>query len=273
MTNLKQTSDNPFGPVVERFNNQGWHLQAGLLDSANATAVREYLESRIQWMHSEFEKWVGSPLSAEKAYSWHQDKTAEYEANGLTEDLSHYLHGEFDLETRVNDRITSILASKRCQKVISEFMDADHYYVHYPPMIRFKLPGAPGSSVPVHQDFAYNEHLSQFMTVWMPFVDVDEECGGLVMHEGSQLSPLTEHQSSGAWTNKSNADLSDYAPRHVLMQAGDALMFPPTLFHESAPHTSKTTTRLSIDFRVFPEITDTTKSYYNPVNNTVVRQH
>lgn len=273
MAELKLTGENPFGPVVERFNNQGWHLHPKMLDPANAATVREYLESRIQWMHQEFEKWVGSPLTAAKSYSWHQGKTAEYEANGLPDDLSHYLHGEFDLETRMNDRITSILASQRCQQIITEFMGIDRYYVHYPPMIRFKLPGTPGSFVPVHQDFAYNEHLSQFMTIWMPFVDVDEECGGLVMHEGSQLSPLTEHQPSGAWANKASADLSGYSPKHILMRAGDALMFPPTLFHESAPHTSKTTTRLSIDFRVFPKITDTTKSYYNPVSNTIVRQH
>ena len=52
----------------------------------------------------------------------------------------------------------------------------DRYYVHYPPMIRFKLADAPSSIVPVHQDIAYNRHLSDFITVWVPLVDIDDEC-------------------------------------------------------------------------------------------------
>ena len=273
MTDANLSNENPFEPVVNQFGKQGWHLQTELIDGATATSVRDYLEIRILWMHSQFEKWVGSPLTEKQSYSWHQEKTVEYEANGLPDDLSHYLHGEFDLETRMDSRITDILASNRCQEIVSNFLGTAKYYVHYPPMIRFKLPGAPASAVPVHQDFAYNEHLSKFMTIWMPFVDVDDEVGGLIVYEGSQLSGMTEHGPSGAWANKSDTDLSDYTSRHVIMEAGDALMFPPTLLHGSAPHRSTTTNRLSIDFRVFPEKEYTTRSYYDPATNSVTRQH
>lgn len=263
----------PFEPVIDRFDKEGWHLQTKLIDRTTVATVREYLEARILWLHSQFEIWVGTPLTEQQPYSWHQAKTEEYEANGISQDLSHYLHGEFDLETRMDSKITEILASNRCQEIVSNFLGTDRYFVHYPPMIRFKLPGAPASAVPVHQDFAYNGHLSRFMTIWMPFVDVDEEVGGLIVYEGSQASGMTAHGPSGAWANKSETDLSSYTPHHVIMDAGDALMFPPTLLHGSAPHHSKTTNRLSIDFRVFPEKEFTTRSYYDPKTNTITRQH
>jgi ectoine hydroxylase-related dioxygenase (phytanoyl-CoA dioxygenase family) len=57
------------------------------------------------------------------------------------------------------------------------------------------------------------------------------------------------------------------------MRVGDVLLFPPSLIHESAPHRSTTRVRYSIDFRVFRSPEDTTKSYFDPLENRVVRRH
>jgi hypothetical protein len=51
------------------------------------------------------------------------------------------------------------------------------------------------------------------------------------------------------------------------------LLFPPSLIHESAPHRSTTRVRYSIDFRVFRSPEDTTKSYFDSLENRVVRRH
>lgn len=273
MTRARSSESSAYRSVLKCFGREGWHLHRSLQEPDKAAEMRKFLESRIQILRQRFEEWVGSPLTTDRPYSWHQQQTLKYEAMGIPEDLSHYLHGEFDLETRMDAKIVSILADNQCQQVVRNMLGSNQYYVHFPPMIRFKLPLAPDSVVPVHQDFAYNGHLANFMTIWMPFVDIDEECGGLVVYEGSQLGELTEHRTSGNWANKSVADLSKYPAKHILMRAGDALMFPPTMFHESAPHRSTSKTRLSIDFRVFPQPTDTSKSYFDPVSKQVTRQH
>jgi ectoine hydroxylase-related dioxygenase (phytanoyl-CoA dioxygenase family) len=137
-------------------------------------------------------------------------------------------------------------------------------------MIRFKVADALDSLVPVHQDASYNPHLSNFITVWVPLVDIDDDCGGIIAYEGSQLTAVVEHEGSGAWAKKAVIDVSKYPSRHITMKAGDALLFPPNLLHESAPHRSSLI-RYSIDFRVFRDSTDTNKSHYDPFKRAITR--
>ena len=77
-------------------------------------------------------------------------------------------------------------------------------------------------------------------------------------------------QPGGTWASKAVANLSAYDAVHVDMKAGDALLFSSRLFHESAPYKSRTH-RCSIDFRIFLSASDTSKSYYDPFHNKVVR--
>jgi hypothetical protein len=248
------------------FNESGWHLEPSLLDVALG---RDFLSKRHERLAGKFGAWIGTENGS---YPWHQKQLPTYESRGLPADLRHYLTGEFDLETRLDTRIAEILSTERSREFICRFFGSDRYLIHYPPMIRFKVAEAPSNLVPVHQDYAYNRHLSNFITVWVPLVDITEECGGIIGYAGSHLSEPVEHAASGAWSNKARTDLSRFSARHILMKAGDALFFPPRLLHQSAPHRSATI-RYSIDFRVFRQPSDTTKSYYDPFTKTVRRQH
>lgn len=252
--------------MIELFDDSGWHLETSLLDVA---PVRDFLSARRERLAREFSAWLGEENGS---YAWHQTQLPAYESRGLPVDLRHYLVGEFDLETRLDLRISDILSTERSREFLCRFLGTDRYLIHYPPMIRFKVAEAPGNIVPVHQDYAYNRHLSKFITVWVPLVDITEECGGVILYEGSHLSEPVRHEASGAWSNKAQTEVDGFNPRHILMRAGDALIFPPNMFHQSAPHLSSTI-RYSIDFRVFPAPADTTKSYYDPFTKTVRRQH
>lgn len=252
------------------FNDRGWHLERSILDQDVVVEVREFLASRQQHLRRLFEAWVGTKLDNPASYAWHQRQVPIYEERGIPGDLRHFLVGEFDLETRLDLRIMELLSTERCRKFVSAFLQTDYFYVHYPPMIRFKIANAPSSLVPVHQDFAYNRHMSDFIAVWLPLVPIDNDCGGVIVYEGSHLADMVQHNSSGAWGSKAVADLSRYPRRHILMDAGDALFFPPTLLHESAPHCSSHV-RYSIDFRVIRRSADTTKSYYDPFTRSVTR--
>jgi hypothetical protein len=252
------------------FASEGWKLEGGLLDPVTVTDVRRFLETRCKELQASFEQWVGDKISNVDAYIWHQGRLPSYDSMEIPADLRHYLVGEFDLSTRLDPIVRRVLSDAHCRTVISRFLKSAQYYVHYPPTLRFKVKDASASIVPPHQDAAYNEHIDDFVTVWIPFVDIDEACGGVIVYEGSHLDRPVKHSRGDIWAAQAQSDLSKYVGRHVTMRAGDGLLFPPTLLHASAPHRAAVM-RVSLDFRVFWHTSQTTKSYYNPFNHTITR--
>jgi hypothetical protein len=251
------------------FEKTGWHLERAALAPETIESAREFLSQRRERLMQQFSEWVGS---SDNDYGYHQTQLPLYEQRGLPSDLRHYLTGEFDLETRLDEKITDILSTDGCREFLSGFLGSERYLVHYPPMIRFKVANAPSNLVPVHQDLAYNRHLKNFVTVWVPLTDLTEDCGGVIVYEGSHVLDLLDHKASGAWAEKAETDLTQFPARHILMNTGDALLFAPTLLHQSAPHRARHE-RYSVDFRIFPSADDTTKSYYDPFTKTVRRLH
>ena len=262
---------NRLARLTERFGAEGYLLVRSILDRTVLQEVHHLLITARDRVNGALEQWTGEPVSTDAAFVRHQRQLQHYEAAGLPADLRHYLVGEFDLQTRLDLRICSILSALRVRSFLTGFLGASHFYVHYPPMIRFKISDAPGSILPPHQDFAYNRHLRDFVTVWVPLVDIDSHTGGLVLYEGSHLAGFLEHGAKGPWAyGVQSAPSPKYHKCAVEMEFGDALIFPPFLLHESAPHLSDRT-RYSIDFRVFLSPEDTGKSYFDPFSNLVVR--
>ena len=257
-----------------QFGDSGYLHARSVLDSGVIAEVLELLQASKEHLGRRFEEWIGEPVNDHPAFAFHQARRPEYESRGLPKDLSHYLRGEFDLETRMNPKICAILGSGQACATLVRLFGRPKFYVHYPPMVRFKIADAPGSILPPHQDFTYNGHLRDFLTVWVPLTDIDDEVGGLVMHSGSHRIGRLDHSPSGPWEHGLKEQVApQYAKETVHMQVGDALIFPPLLIHESAPHRSKTRLRYSIDFRVFGAPEDTTKSFFDPFEKRVVRQH
>jgi hypothetical protein len=256
------------------FDSKGYRLERSVLDPSATGEARDLLLARKERLHRLLEEWTGEPIPDNAAFARHQARIPEYTAGGLPVDLRHYLVGEFDLDTRLDLRICRVLATPGVREWLTGFLGTSRYYVHYPPMVRFKMADAPGSILPAHQDFTYNRHLSDFITVWVPLVDIDDEVGGLILYDGSHLDGSVEHAPNGPWAHglPKPAQLP-YARHAAHMKVGDALLFPPQLIHESAPHRSATRLRYSIDFRVFVAPEDTAKSYFDPFDERVVRRN
>jgi len=260
-------------PLAELFNDKGWQVVPNILEPERVADVRDFLMSRREALQAGFEKWIGEKIESDKDYGRHQAAIPEYEDRGLEKDHRHYLTGEFDLDTRLDMRIVRLLESERVRKAISEQVGQDTYQIHYPPMMRFKCADSPGSLLPPHQDGPYNAHMTDFITVWVPLVDIDEEVGGIIAYNGSHLTPDMEHVSAGPWAFGTKDEPTGFEEERVLMKAGDILMFPRNFIHKSAPQLSQERKRYSIDFRIFRNPEDTKKSYYDPQEDKIVRLH
>ncbi len=246
----------------------GFHVEPGALDPESVSKLHAFLERRRQVLSAQFESWADSELETAEDYCAHQLRIAEYESRGLPKELRHFLTGEFDLATRMHPCVREVLQSDRLREFICEFLDTDQFFFHYPPMMRFKIAGAKQSIVPIHQDGAYNRHLSDFVTMWIPAVNIENATGGVIVYEGSHVEPMAEHRAAGPWANRAIVSPLRYPARHVTMRAGDALAFPPTLLHESAPHEAAEI-RYNIDLRVFPRGASSEKPFLDPRTGTV----
>jgi len=257
-------------PLQRIFGDEGWRVEKALIDPEGVKKLRSYLESRLERLKSRFGEHVGATIASQQDYAFHQTKLPDYVEQGLPDDFRHFLAGEFDLETRLSGEVAELIANERSLSSLQELLDLQRFLLHYPPMVRFKYEDSPTNLVPVHQDRSYNKHLSDFITMWIPLTDINEEVGGVIVYEGSHLGPELEHTPSGAWENKAQVDVSIYKEKHPHMAAGDALFFPPMLLHKSAVQRSPEV-RFSVDFRIFRNPTDTTKPFYCPFERKVTR--
>jgi len=229
----------------------GWVVEPQILDAGAVVQCRSLLDSRLEELRAIFSQ----PDAPEG------------------EDLRHFQRGEFDLATRLDLKVVNLLAGPRVMDFLKRFLQGvDSYLIHYPPMIRFKLPSAEASMVPLHQDSAYNAHLEDFFTVWVPLVDIDEDCGGVVVYEGSQHQQSLPHSAAGGWEKGLGESEEHWKTSHPHMRAGDLLIFPKNLLHKSAPHSSPDRVRFSVDFRVFLRPDQTLKSYFDPATGQVTRR-
>jgi ectoine hydroxylase-related dioxygenase (phytanoyl-CoA dioxygenase family) len=267
------TSGKPAYRSTTLFDAKGYRLERSILDPAATAKARNLLLAGKDRLHRLLEQWTGEPIPDTATFARHQLRIPEYTARNLPVDLRHYLVGEFDLETRLDRRICGVLATAEVREALTRFWGTSKYYIHYPPMVRFKMSDVPGSILPAHQDFTYNTHLRDFITVWVPLVDIDDQVGGIILYDGSHLDGSWEHAPSGPWAHGlAKHQALPYVKHHVLMKVGDALLFPPLLIHESALHRSPTA-RYSIDFRVFAAPEDTNKSYFDPFEDRIVRRN
>lgn len=237
-------------PLERHFPESGWVLEKQVLDADSVRQCRTFFEERLADLDRQF------------GHGQLDDSAPAYR---------HYLRGEFDLETRLDFRVVQLLSTARVTKFVSQFLGVDRYLIHYPPMIRFKRPGAAASAVPLHQDSAYNAHLQDFITVWVPLVDIDEECGGVIVYPGTHHQAEMPHSAAGGWEAGLSEEPGLGDAHHVLMDAGDVLLFPKNLLHKSAPHRSPDRIRFSVDFRVFFDPSQTSKSFFDVQTGQVTR--
>ncbi|MEG5053893.1 MULTISPECIES: phytanoyl-CoA dioxygenase family protein [unclassified Microcoleus] len=250
-----------FTSLVEK----GFLVSHQAIDPTLVNQLHDYLVVRLDCLHEQFREWSGGEdVTSVENYRKHSNKIAEYESKGLPKNLRHFLRGEFDLETRLSSEIRQFMSISSLREKVATALGEEKYFLHYPPMVRFKVPNADQTIVPPHQDSAYSSHIEKFITVWVPLTPITEEVGGVAFYEGTQHLGQLPHGASGAWESRALFDESIYSKSSPQMELGDILFFTPTIVHASETNISKDTIRFSIDMRAFSQTTVSPKPYYDP---------
>jgi ectoine hydroxylase-related dioxygenase (phytanoyl-CoA dioxygenase family) len=101
--------------------------------------------------------------------------------------------------------------------------------------------------------------MTDFITGWVPLVEIDKLCGGVRIHENSTNLPeqLTDY-ARDIWLR----GIPDLGLKKVdmYMKPGDLLIFKKMVIHESLPNLSDHA-RFSIDYRFFGSRETSTKHY------------
>ncbi|UZN08527.1 phytanoyl-CoA dioxygenase family protein [Leptospira santarosai] len=170
------------------------------------------------------------------------------------------ISGHISLETRLSPILQLIPFLDSVKNIVSLLLKSDNIFMHMPPTARFVLPNNINAAVPPHQDIVYNKHLSNFVTIWIPLVEIDDECGGVVVYEGSNLiyEKNVKNEKESFWLE--GLDVSNFTSKHCKMKAGSLLALNKWIIHASMPNNS-TRVRYSIDHRFFGELDNSSKHY------------
>lgn len=191
-------------------------------------------------------------------------------ANGLDHDTRVLMTGHFPRELRLSKIFWDIPRTQALQDILKAALGTDRLRMHMPPMARFILPNNSEAGVPAHQDASYNDHMGGFVTVWIPLVEIDEQCGGVTIYEGRKdgVIPITKLTQNGVWIEGVSVD--GLTPVNCApMAPGDILIFNPYVVHGSMPNISKKI-RFSIDCRFLGSNAESSKHYLDMTAWSVV---
>lgn len=238
---------------MESYREKGFLILPNLLSEGEVDQISDFLKLR--------EKHVIKKIHLEIP-SVRDRKSLQAVINACVEDASlmdqyseetcTFLRGHFDLETRLDPILHLIPRSNRVQSVLSQVFSDEALRLHMPPTARFVLPHNSLACVPAHQDISYNKHLDDFLVMWFPFTQIDEECRGILVHEGTGNLPelMPEMDRDKRFWMEGIKD-QGFKKHHYQLSPGDALIFNPYTIHESYGNVSDHV-RYSADFRFFP---------------------
>jgi ectoine hydroxylase-related dioxygenase (phytanoyl-CoA dioxygenase family) len=235
--------------AVGQFRRDGYAVVHDVVDTSALAETRQFLESRIAREIDLACKEIGCSDPAD--FVAHIGRQAESSGAGLSKGTRDALSGHFSLETRLSQELWRIPRDAGLRTFLEELFGSRQLFMHMPPTARFVLPGNVYAGVPARQDVSYNHHMTDFVTVWVPMVDIDSECGGVTVFKGSNA---TKERLAGAETDKfwlKSLPTGAYEAEHCTMRLGDVLVLSKWILHESMPNRSGRT-RISSDCRFFP---------------------
>ena len=189
--------------------------------------------------------------------------------NNLTKATRDTLSGHFSLATRLSSQLLNIATNQSIRSVLDQILVSNKLFLHLPPMARFVLPGNDYAGVPAHQDISYNKHITDFVTVWVPLVNIDELCGGVTVYHGSGNSSEIPIASGRKYFWLKGVSVDSFTPQHFNMKVGDILLLNKRIVHASEANRSERI-RISIDFRVFNEQAVSEKHHMNLQTREVI---
>ena len=233
-----------FESIAAALDEHGYALVRGMLPRALVDEVGAYLAGEVAHATAALRRDLGLRPADDLV------EAIEAAVAGGGADLPKQIRdvaiGHFPLEVRLSERLWPIASALR--PLVAALLRAGRVAVHLPPAARFVLPRNLRAGVPPHQDFRYNTHLPHFLTVWVPFVDVDEQCGGVIVYDGPRHDDLRVPPPDGPWLGGVGTD--GFTPHRVELSRGDVLVLDDRVVHGSAPNASDRV-RISADYRFF----------------------
>lgn len=172
--------------------------------------------------------------------------------------------GVYPTDVRLHPKVEQILHSESLQGLSKHLLDCNTLFAHVPVMSRYITPHSKTSAVPPHKDNQYNSHLTNFITVWIPLVNIDTLCGGVNFYpnKGSsvQASTQSKSQDDNFWHDPLNVSQLPCISPHL--SVGDVLIFDPNVIHGSAANNAEHI-RYSLDIRLFSERDSSSKYCIN----------
>jgi hypothetical protein len=176
------------------------------------------------------------------------DDIVRRDAATVPKEIRDVAMGHFPLATRLSERLWDIARVDALGALIRECLADERVFMHVPPVSRYVVPESRTAGVPAHQDRSYNGHLPSFITVWVPYVSIDERCGGVIVYEGGDRAVRELTPPSGPWLGACSTEgLRAVQPA---LDPGDVLVLSDWIVHASAPNRAEHT-RISTDFRFF----------------------
>ena len=239
------------------FREHGYQVFRGVFAPDEVGAVRDHLVGEMNVMLAELHRTFGTADMPSLCAAI--DTATEERFDQLDQTLRNMMSGHFPLDARLSPNMWAVPKAAGLRKVLETVLDDDELFLHMPPTSRYVLPGNKHAGVPAHQDVSYNPHMTDFVTVWVPFVPIDEKCGGVMVYEHTN-KPLELLTDKGRKFWFEGVATGDHPGVHCVMNPGDCLVLTRWVVHGSVANTSDRT-RVSTDFRFFPSREKSTKHY------------
>ena len=257
-------------PSISQFQDKGYQLFNTVISPELVAALHRVLASEVDRLLGLLERVGVEPDIATAAGDIVALLKDPRSASELDHDTRMLMTGHFPTQLRLSKTFWEIPRTQALRDILEAALGSDRLRMHMPPMARFILPNNSEAGVPAHQDATYNDHMNGFVTVWIPLVEIDDQCGGVTIYDGRKdgVIPVTKRVQNGVWTEA--VSVQGLTPVNcVPMAPGDVLIFNPYVVHGSMPNISNKI-RFSIDCRFFGSDAETSKHYLDMTTWSVV---
>jgi hypothetical protein len=230
------------------FRKQGYQVCRGVIPTEVVGSLKEFLVAEANTLLEELSRTFGTSTIPELCTEI--DRRASGDAfKQMDQGMRSIISGHYPLQTRLSRRLWEVPRDGGLRTLLQEVLQDQVLFMHMPPTARFVLPRNRHAGVPAHQDVSYNSHMSEFVTVWVPFTPIDDDCGGVAVYEGSNTPvELLGEKVRGFWLP--GVPTQGFHRVHCKMAPGDCLLLNRWVVHESVTNISERI-RYSVDFRFF----------------------
>lgn len=237
--------------LLDKFNKDGYLHLSNLINENAIEDVSQLLDQEVQFLDQAKSK-------SELEFAIDND--------GVT--LKEIESGNVRRTTKGNSILWNILRlSEDLQFILKALLKTDILFMHMYPSPRIVRPGNLKALVPAHVDKSYNQHLSNFLTLWTPIDSFEVGQGGLDVWPASHNEKYNQKIKSGLWYKGIITDEAIRKP--IFVARGDCVILHENILHASRGNFSNKI-RKSIDFRFFRSPKDTTKHYLDCSSWTVI---